>query len=264
MNFKKAKEIIQEEISSILNEGRSGYWPGSMNDATFDTIHSMKEDICKEYLDEKLDELYNSYSQPSDEFYLNLYDQTNEESIWWNKEQYSNIITTLLQEGFVIPRKHADQALENYKEVMNDPKWKEYVNWEKSQNAFGNTIPVIIDELEKVLKEDHNEKNVYAPNFLDNNQLSRKLAEFKNGEDLSFAYVKSDRMNKFFFSYLDEDQIKDIVNNIINEIDGKEYNKISYLDEIINEIDEYSKEDLEQLALILLGYKREMKIEKMN
>lgn len=159
-----------------MYEGTSNYWPGYSDDGTADTLADIRA---------KTSEIHNEELRKKEKEVMGFDSSINtkEENEFWQKWMYANMITTSLQDGFYIKPDLLEKALRYYKETLETENIEEiFKEQTDSLKEFKTTISIIIEELEKELKDPHTEgpnyeeigKYYYAPGFLDKDREPRK------------------------------------------------------------------------------------------
>ena len=165
----------KKATSGYLGESTTNYWPGYGDDGTADSLGHIRDKTSK---------IHNKELEKAEKEVMGVKTslESPEANKFFQKWMYANMITTSLQDGFYLKPELVEKSLELYKELIEedvDSMFGESTGAEK----FKKTIPIIIEELKKEIKEgpikegptyDSTGEYYYAPGFLDQRQEARK------------------------------------------------------------------------------------------
>ncbi len=155
--------------AKYVYESTGNYWPGYSDDGTADslaTIRKKTSEIQNTELKKKEKEVLGYRSGADDG------PSAGDQSKFFQKWMYANMILTSLQDGFYIKKELLDEALVLYSEILSDTKIDEYLKNSKNPDYFIETIGVILSKLQEEIGT-NGKGEVYAPGFLDKNDEDR-------------------------------------------------------------------------------------------
>jgi len=139
------------KYTDYLNESTTNYYPGYSDDGTSDSLSKIRIKTSKLVNDEllKVEEKVLKLKGDGDNA---------EETAFYQKWMYANLIITSLQDGFFINKKLMDKASKYYKETLQN----EFINSNKKMKL---QVMEVIKELQKL--EPVNNGKFYAPRFME-------------------------------------------------------------------------------------------------
>lgn len=203
-----------------MKEGLSNYWPGYSDDGTADWLSDYRGKTSK-IQNKELKGDIKKFEKPSSKSMRDIIGTTEEESILWNKWQWSNMVMTSLQDGFYIDTELFDKALENYKEVIAYD-WSDG-HMKDSYPYFKDSIELIISKMEEEKKDGPlgDGRGYYSPSFMDWRDEERIKIDNKHDEgDSHQSRVDSIKkaLSEVYFLGHSTDRIKERL-SVFSDID---------------------------------------------
>jgi len=140
------------KYTDFLNESTSNYYPGYSDDGTADSLGKIREKVSRLMNEEltKAEKKVLSYNTSPEVM-------SQEETLFYQKWMYANMIMTSLQDGFYINKGLVDKAKNYYKETLQS----EFINTNKTMKM---NVMEVIKEIEKLEPMDN--KKYYKPGFM--------------------------------------------------------------------------------------------------